>query len=138
MRTYDAFVSLERGPYSSQKLDAGSHDGACGGRVLGSAYLGVSRLAGKSLRMLGHDDRQDRASGDYVKIFSILKLSTMPKVSESLQGYSISGLNALILTPPMQLSDLSPNYRSWSKARWLAYPSNKHCLQRLIATLGRL
>ena len=111
MRTHDAFASLERGPYPSQKLDAGSHDGACGGRVLGSACPGVRRLADKILHVLGHDDCQDRASGDYVKIISTLKLSTMPKVSESLQGHLISGLNALILTPPMQLSDLSPDYR---------------------------
>jgi len=72
---------------------------------------------------LDHDDRHDGAGGDYVKIFSIQTLFTTLKVSESMQGHSISGLNALILPPPMQLSDVSPDSQSWNKIRWLAYPS---------------
>jgi hypothetical protein len=88
---------------------------------------------------LDHDDRHDGAGGDYVKIFSIQTLSTTLKVSESMQGHSISGLNALILPPPQRCVTRFSKLEQDPMARvsvkmFFSIPDRKNRLQRLIAT----
>lgn len=69
--THEAVISLGRRPRSCQKCPAGISDGACGGCVPENVSTGVSWLAGRSLRVLRHKDRQDGATGDDVMILKI-------------------------------------------------------------------
>lgn len=83
--THEAVISVGRRPHSCQKCPAGISDGACGGCVPENDSTSVSGLAGRSLRILGHKNRQDGAAGDDVRILRKCLIPWLSTVFPSVQ-----------------------------------------------------
>jgi len=75
-------------------------------RVILEAYTSASKLAGKRLRIPGHEDRQDGAAGDDIKVLPLKMLFTVLRLSNLLPNLLTLRLNTPSLPLPMQLSDL--------------------------------